>query len=149
VSMGGSGPAKSAPAPNKRILHAMRQRHRVLMVNEPCTTAFDYDTKLLLKRVWGDGRGQVVRGLLWCDNSVANINNSGSCRCFVSRDGNAACSMRWIEERGGDNRRPTSWSTRSGRRCTALSAGTLRAEPPLRAPGPTKPSLGPADVAGT
>jgi hypothetical protein len=92
----------NAPAPNKRILHAMRQRHRVLMVNEAYTTAYDYDTELPLKRVWSDGRGQVVRGLLWCDNSVANINNSGS--CFVSRDGNAARNMRWIVERGGDNR---------------------------------------------
>jgi hypothetical protein len=87
-----SSQISNAPAPNKRILDAMRQRHRVLMVNEAYTNAYDYDTELPLKRGWSDGRRQVVRRLLWCDNSVANISNNGS--CFVSRDGNAARNMR-------------------------------------------------------
>jgi hypothetical protein len=54
----------------------------------------------------------VVRRML-CGNSVANINNSGS--CFVRRDENVARNMRWIVERGGNTGRATSWSTRRGR----------------------------------
>jgi hypothetical protein len=84
------------PTPSKLILHAMWQRQSDLMINEAYTTAYDYDTELPLKHVWSDEQGQVVRGLLWYVNSVANVNNSS--RCFVSREGNAARNIRWVLE---------------------------------------------------
>jgi hypothetical protein len=68
-------------------------------VDEAYTSRYHYETGQVLCEVWSEGKGKVVRGLQWYNDTTYPERSS-----FVGRDANAAMNMRILLTLGADHR---------------------------------------------
>jgi hypothetical protein len=68
-------------------------------VDEACTSRYHYETGQVLCKVRSEGKGKVVRGLQWYNDTTYPERSS-----FVGRDANAAMNMRILLNLGAYHR---------------------------------------------
>jgi hypothetical protein len=77
-----------------------KKQYSLVLVHEAYTLSYDYESRLLLQRLWSAGRGMAARGLQWCNDTI-HPNRSH----MVRRDANVARNNRSLLATG-TNRRP-------------------------------------------